>query len=153
MRLLTLATLIAFVACRASTPAGSSASAEPSPSMATATIPTAPRPAPRPAQVTPAQVTLGDSLFNTGSCQRCHGAKGVGAGNGPALNGTAWSQLTTGSYDEIVQIITTGVPVDKITVPTRRFAMRPRGGPMNLDDAQVAAVAAYVWTLRGSSPN
>ena len=101
----------------------------------------------RPALVTKANVALGDSLFNTGACQRCHGKGGVGAANAPALDGKTWLQLKTGSYDEIVKIITDGVPQAAIKVPTHRFNMRARGGPMNLTDPQVQAVAAYVWTL------
>ncbi|MBI2407125.1 MAG: cytochrome c [Gemmatimonadetes bacterium] len=101
----------------------------------------------RPAQVTPVSVALGDSLFNTGACQRCHGKGGVGAQNAPALDGKKWLQLKTGSYEEIVKIITDGVPATAIKDKAHRFAMRGRGGPMNLTDAQVQAVAAYVWTL------
>lgn len=101
----------------------------------------------RPALVTPANVTLGDSLFNTGGCQRCHGKGGVGAANAPALDGKKWVQLQKGSFDEIVKIITEGVAQAAIKDPTHKFAMRPRGGPMNLTDPQVKAVAAYVWTL------
>lgn len=101
----------------------------------------------RPALVTPANVTLGDSLFNNGGCQRCHGKAGVGAANAPALNGKKWVQLQTGSYEEIVKIITEGVAQAAIKDPSHRFPMRPRGGPMNLTDPQIQAVAAYVWTL------
>ncbi len=101
----------------------------------------------RPALVTPMNVALGDSLFNNGSCQRCHGKGGIGATNAPALDGKKWLQLQTGSYDEIVKIITDGVPQASIKVASHRFPMRGRGGPMNLTDAQVQAVAAYVWTL------
>jgi mono/diheme cytochrome c family protein len=101
----------------------------------------------RPAQITPVNVALGDSLFNNGNCQRCHGKGGIGAANAPALDGKTWLQLTTGSYDEIVKIVTEGVPQAAIKDSTHRFAMRPRGGNMNLTDPQVQAVAAYVWTL------
>lgn len=101
----------------------------------------------RPPQVTPVNVALGDSLFNAGSCQRCHGKGGVGAQNAPALNDEKWLQLKDGSFEEIVKIITEGVPQTAIKDPAHRFGMRARGGPMNLSDAQVEAVAAYVWSL------
>jgi mono/diheme cytochrome c family protein len=101
----------------------------------------------RPPLVTKANVALGDSLFNNGSCQRCHGKGGVGAANAPVLDGKKWVQLKTGSYDEIVKIITEGVAQAAIKDPAHRFAMRARGGPMNLTDPQVQAIAAYVWTL------
>jgi mono/diheme cytochrome c family protein len=101
----------------------------------------------KPAAVTPANVALGDSLFNNGGCQRCHGKGGVGATNGPALDGKKWLQLTTGSFDEIAALITTGVPKEKVKDPTHQFAMQARGGRMALTDPQIQAVAAYVWTL------
>lgn len=99
-----------------------------------------------PAEVTPARVTLGDSLFNNGGCMRCHGSKGVGAANGPALNDATWAQLATGSYDEIRALIVSGVPKEKIK-GNHPNAMGARGGRMNLNDEQISAVAAYVWTL------
>jgi mono/diheme cytochrome c family protein len=100
-----------------------------------------------PAEVTPARVALGDSLFNNGGCMRCHGQQGVGAQNGPVLADNQWDQLATGSFDEIRAIIVSGVPKEKIKVTTRPNAMPARGGRMNLNDEQITAVAAYVWTL------
>ena len=133
MRILAaLSVLLLAVACRSSgTGAGSGVAAKPA-------VPT---------EVTPARVALGDSLFNNGGCMRCHGAKGVGAQNGPALNDNAWDQLATGSYEEIRALIVSGVPKEKIKVTTRPNAMGARGGRMNLNDEQISAVAAYVWTL------
>ena len=101
----------------------------------------------KPAEVTPANVALGDSIFNNGSCQNCHGKLGVGGVRAPALDGKKWLQLKTGSYDEIVAIITTGVPAAAIKDSTHKNPMNPRGGRANLADAQIKAVAAYVWTL------
>jgi len=101
----------------------------------------------RPALVTPVNVALGDSLFNHGACQRCHGKGGIGGQGAPALDGKKWLQLKSGSYDEIVKLVTDGVPLAAIKDKSHRNAMRARGGPMNLTDAQVQAVAAYVWTL------
>lgn len=126
---------LAFVACRSASRGGSNGGGGAAARVVT------------PADVTPANVTLGDSLFNTGSCQRCHGAKGIGGPRGPVLTDNQWDQLATGSFDEIVAVITTGVPKEKIKVTTRPNAMNPRGGPMRLTDPQVKALAAYVWTL------
>lgn len=100
-----------------------------------------------PPLVTKANVALGDSLFNNGACQRCHGKAGVGAANAPALDGKKWLQLKTGGYDEIVGVITNGVAQTAIKDPSHKFAMRGRGGPANYSDAQIQALAAYVWTL------
>lgn len=101
----------------------------------------------RPSQATPTNVALGDSLFNAGGCGRCHGQKGVGAQNGPALDGMHWLQLKSGTYDEIHQLIVTGVPATAIKDPAHKNPMPARGGRMNLTDPQIDAVAAYVWTL------
>ncbi len=100
-----------------------------------------------PAAVTPAAVALGDSIFNTASCQRCHGKGAVGATNGPNLTAGKW-QHGSGSYEDIVKTITAGVPKDSIKDSSHPFAMRPRGGvnPLLTDD-QVAAVAAYVYKI------
>lgn len=98
-----------------------------------------------PTGVTVAMLNEGDSLFNTGSCQRCHGQKGVGGTNGPPLVVGPWLQVD-GSYEQIVQLITTGVPREKLKDPTRR-PMSPHGGPMQLTDPQVRAVAGYVWSI------
>ena len=124
---------------------GKSASQEPTPAGGgTAARNAAPA---KPALVTPANIAMGDSIFNNGSCQNCHGKGGVGGANGPTLDGKQWVQLTTGSYDEIVALITSGVPVEKIKVKTRTRAMGARGGRMALTDPQIQAVAAYVYTL------
>lgn len=131
-RFAALSLLLLAAACRSSgAGAGTGAAAKPA----------------APAEVTAARVALGDSLFNNGGCMRCHGAKGIGAQNGPALNDNQWDQLTSGSYAEIRALIVSGVPKDKIKVATRPNAMGARGGRMNLDDEQITAVAAYVWTL------
>lgn len=112
---------------------------------------TAARPAAVPALptgVTLAMIAEGDSLFNTRSCWRCHGTKGVGAVNGPALAGkTKWDH-GTGSYADIVKTVISGVPKDSIKDPSRPNAMRARDSMQPLlTDPQVSAVAAYVWSL------
>jgi mono/diheme cytochrome c family protein len=99
-----------------------------------------------PSGVSAALIARGDSIFNTGSCQRCHGQKGVGARNGPSLVAGPWVQIA-GRYEEIVTIVTTGVPKAAIKDIARPFPMNPRGGPMNLTDEQVKSVAAYVWSI------
>jgi mono/diheme cytochrome c family protein len=131
--------LLALGACRGSTQqAGSTAPAAGSGAAAAAAWP---------AEATPAAIALGDSLFNNGGCRNCHGTGGVGGQNGPALNDREWVQLKSGSFSEIVGIITTGVPLEKIVDKSRTRAMGARGGRMNLTDAQITAVAAYVYSL------
>jgi mono/diheme cytochrome c family protein len=106
----------------------------------------------RPAEVTDAGVQEGDSIFNNGSCQRCHGMKGSGGKFGPSLVAGTWLQIH-GSYDDIVRIVTTGVAKADIKDPSHPYNMRPRGGmtPLLTDD-QVKAVAAYVYTISRQKP-
>jgi len=99
-----------------------------------------------PKGVTTAMVTLGDSIFNNGSCQRCHGKMGVGAANGPAFKGIKW-QHGTGSYDDIVKTVISGVPADQIKDPSHKFPMGAKGGRSPLTDDQIKAVAAYVYSI------
>ncbi|MEO7996037.1 MAG: cytochrome c [Gemmatimonadaceae bacterium] len=100
-----------------------------------------------PAGVTLAMIPEGDSLFHARSCVRCHGQKAVGGANAPTLVKTAWDH-GTGSYEDIVKTIISGVPKEQFKVPTRPNAMRARGGQQPLlTDPQVNAIAAYVWSL------
>ena len=92
--------------------------------------------------VTPSMVSAGGSIFKgTGMCTVCHGIDGKG-GVGPNLTDGTWIH-SKGSYSEIVQQITTGVPTkqSKSGIP-----MPPKGGS-GISEAQVKEVAAYVWTL------
>jgi len=96
--------------------------------------------------VTATMVAAGDSLFNAPrSCNGCHGKGGVDGRNGPNLT-TGTFEHVDGSYASIVKIVTDGIPKEAIKHAEHRFPMRPRGGH-DLTDAQVADVAAYVWTL------
>ena len=98
-----------------------------------------------PEGVTLAMVTVGDSLFHKGSCQRCHGMDAKGGERAPNLTDNEWAQIS-GTYADIVNIVTTGVPKEKIKMVGAPNAMRPRGGT-NLTDEQIRQVAAYVYTL------
>jgi mono/diheme cytochrome c family protein len=104
-----------------------------------------------PRDVTPAMISLGDSLYNNGACRRCHGQAGVGGNNGPSLTTGAWLH-GPGTFDRLVSTITTGVPRDSLKVPTRR-PMNPRGGPMQLTDDQVRAIAAYIHSISREKTN
>lgn len=128
-------TLVAAGACRTS-PAAAGAAGASGGAMAMA----------MPAEVTAANIALGDSLFNNGSCQRCHGKGGVGGARGPVLNDGEWLHVSGGAFDGIVALIKSGVPKAALK-DTTRFPMNPRGGPMRLTDPQVNAVAAYVYSL------
>jgi mono/diheme cytochrome c family protein len=91
-------------------------------------------------------VALGDSIFKSINCARCHGATGEGSETGPTLRTGPWLQAD-GSLPSIVQVITSGVPVTSLKTPGLTRGMAARGGPANLSDDQVRAVAAYVFTI------
>ena len=101
-----------------------------------------------PAGVTAAMVTLGDSIYHARGCRNCHGPDGKGRQNGPDLTSATHLHIN-GSYDDYVRIITDGVPADKIKDKAHTLAMPPRGGtrPAPLSDAEIKAVAAYVYSI------
>ncbi len=140
--------LAAAAACGggAKTGATAGAAAKPAPASNNAAAAKAAPSNKLPAGVTTAMVTLGDSIFNNGNCQRCHGKLGVGAANAPAFKGIKW-QHGSGSYDDIVKTIINGVPMDQIKDPSHKFAMAAKGGRTPLSDDQIKAVAAYVFTI------
>ena len=117
--------------------------------------PPAEAPAPAPAEpaggmavqlpegVTEAMVTEGKTIFEgQGGCAACHGASGEGTALAPNLTDAEWINISAKNYDEIVGIITNGVPEPK-QFPS---PMLPKGGTQITDD-QVRAAAAYVYTL------
>ncbi len=99
-----------------------------------------------PPGVTPALIADGEKIFKgAGLCHACHGpdGKGIEAIKAPNLTDSVWLH-SKGTYDDIVGQVTTGVPSDR---SKGGGVMAPRGGTP-LTDAQVRAVAAYVWSLR-----
>lgn len=93
----------------------------------------------------PDQVALGDKIFhgqaNGGTCAGCHGTDGKGSDVGSNLTSGhyVWSD---GSPNGIIQTIDRGVMQPK----DHTGAMPPMGGA-KLSQADVAAVADYVWAL------
>jgi cytochrome c5 len=99
-----------------------------------------------PSAVTPASIALGDSIFHARGCRNCHGPDAKGRANGPDLTSGHFLQMN-GSYDDMVRIVTNGVPVAAIKDTSHKRAMPPRGGTPPLSDDQIKAVAAFVWSL------
>jgi len=100
-----------------------------------------------PAGVTKQMIDEGGKLFKgQGLCHACHGqdAKGM-PGMGANLTDTKWLH-SDGSYEGIVKTIMSGVSSDK---SSNGSVMPPKGGS-SLNDEQVKAVAAYVWSLSHS---
>ncbi|MFI5228076.1 MAG: c-type cytochrome [Gemmatimonadales bacterium] len=115
----------------------------------TGTMNTAAKPANGlPAGVTAMMVAQGDSLFHARSCRNCHGMDAKGARGGPDLTSGDYMHVS-GSYDDFVKIITSGIPREEIKDTTHHNPMPARGGarPAPLTDDQIRDVAAYVYSL------
>ncbi|MFQ6045257.1 MAG: c-type cytochrome [Gemmatimonadales bacterium] len=98
-----------------------------------------------PEGVTEAMIKEGATLFSgAGICAACHGPDAKGIPNlGGDLTDQEWVH-SDGSFEGIVKSILEGVSADKSTTGT---VMPPKGGSQ-LNESQVKAVAAYVWSLR-----
>lgn len=99
-----------------------------------------------PRSITPALIALGDSVFHGQSggsiCYTCHGPEGKGTLTvAPDLIDTLWLH-GTGTYDDIIRVITEGVPR-----PKESSAPMPPMGGAPLTPQQIEAVAAYVYSL------
>jgi len=101
-------------------------------------------PAPPPG-FTVEQVALGQRIYfgeaKGGTCIGCHGSDGRGSAAGGSLVGPQY-QWSDGSPAGLAATITAGV-----AHPKRASGGMPARGGAALDDADVQAVAAYVWTL------
>jgi cbb3-type cytochrome c oxidase subunit III len=86
-------------------------------------------------------ISEGEAIFKgAGTCFACHGQDAKGVPNlGADLTDDEWTHAD-GTYDAIVATINSGAQAASGAV------MPPKGGP-NLTEAQVKAVAAYVWSL------
>lgn len=97
-----------------------------------------------PEGVTPAAIEQGKKIFSgAGLCFACHGAEGKGA-VGPNLTDKEWIHVKDGDYAGLVDLVTKGIPQDKAKLG--KGPMPPKGGSQ-ISDADVKAVAAYVWSL------
>jgi len=97
-----------------------------------------------PEGVTAEMAAAGQTLFNQTVCFTCHGQNGTGTPLAPPLNDNTWINIADGSYEQIVEVIRTGVPQPKQF--TNAGAMPPMGGAQ-LTDEQVSQLAAYVFAL------
>lgn len=100
---------------------------------------------PTPPGGSPDQVQLGDRIFHGqvggGTCTGCHGTDAKGSALGSDLTSGKWL-WGDGSVQAIAKTITDGVPKPK----DHTGAMPPKGGAQ-LSEADVAAVADYVWAI------
>jgi mono/diheme cytochrome c family protein len=142
--------LVAFTACGGgektennTPPAETAPPAATTPPAATPPATTAAAPGTPPAGATPEMVAEGQKVFSTTVCFTCHGQDAKGTQLAPNLTDGEWLNIN-GTYDEIQKIVTNGVPT-----PKKYPAPMPPKGGAQLTDAQVKAVAAYVWSLGG----
>ncbi|MEA2739160.1 MAG: hypothetical protein QOH05_2467 [Acetobacteraceae bacterium] len=107
--------------------------------------PDAGAPLPIPPGASPDQVALGGRIFHGevdgGTCAGCHSADGKGTAVGSDLADGHWL-WGNGSLQAITHTIENGVPNPK----DHTGAMPPKGGAQ-LSQADVAAVADYVWAI------
>ena len=100
---------------------------------------------PLPPGVTQEQVALGSRIYHGevagATCGGCHGSDAKGTPVGPDLTTGKWL-WGDGSLSAIAETITNGVPDPK----EHSGAMPPMGG-VQLSKADIAAVAAYVWSV------
>ena len=95
-----------------------------------------------PEGVTAEMVSAGEQIFGgAGICFTCHLPGGVGGPLAPNLTDSEWIN-TDGTFDGIVQTVTTGVAEPQ----QHPGIMLPKGGTA-ISDEDVRAVAAYVWSL------
>ena len=87
-------------------------------------------------------VDRGRKIFTgTGNCYACHGNDAHGSAVAPNLTDSTWLNID-GSYAGIAGLVRSGVPQPK-HFPTPM----PPGGGAQLDQGQLCAVAAYVYSL------
>ncbi len=113
------------------------------PPAAAADSPSAPAPAAAvcPA-VSPALVGQGARIFaGAGNCTACHGPQRSGTPIAPRLSDREWLNVD-GSYPALAELIRVGVPR-----PKQHPGYMPAKGGAPLGDAEVCAVAAYVYSL------
>jgi mono/diheme cytochrome c family protein len=102
-------------------------------------------PLPIPPGASPDQVALGQRIFegqaDGGTCAGCHGTDGKGTGMGSNLTNGKWL-WGNGSVRAITRTIARGVPK-----PKEHTGVMPPMGGAQLSQADLAAVAAYVWAI------
>lgn len=98
-----------------------------------------------PEGVTQEMAAQGQQLFNQGLCWTCHGMDGTGGPLAPVLADQEWLNVD-GEYENIVQVIQTGVPT-----PKQFSAPMPPMGGSQLTEEQVRQLAAYVYAISHGS--
>ncbi len=95
-----------------------------------------------PAGVTSQMIFDGKEVYTgPGKCFECHG--NLPWGNlGPSLKDSVWLHVS-GSYDDLIALIRTGVP----EVDSKTGDEMPGHGEGDLSDYQIRSVSAYIWSV------
>jgi mono/diheme cytochrome c family protein len=97
----------------------------------------------RPVGVTDSAITWGRALFQgSANCSRCHGEAGRGSAYGPDLADAIWWH-GPGTFEWLVKEVTHGIP-DNLTATGTPM---PARGAVPMNDVDIRAVAAYVWSI------
>lgn len=136
-----LSVMVFVVACERPEPAPPPVDPAPAPAPGDTPPPTT---TDLPPGVTQEMVAVGQQLFGTAGCAACHGPDARGTPLAPNLHDETWLNVSSRNYQEIIQLIRTGVD-DPREAPA---PMPPMGGA-NLTDEQVNQLAAYVVSLGG----
>jgi mono/diheme cytochrome c family protein len=87
--------------------------------------------------ITPQAVDAGRAIFHgKGTCFACHGAQLEGTQLAPTLKAHSWRDAKNGQLDEIVRVVTHGVP------STVMVAL-----PGGISRADALNVASYIWSV------
>jgi mono/diheme cytochrome c family protein len=96
-----------------------------------------------------AYIAAGRDLFHgVGGCNTCHGERGAGSDEAPALLGGARWERGNGDFDWLVHMTQHA----GWGMRGRGDDARPMRGPTGLESAQVHRVAAYVWSISREKP-
>jgi mono/diheme cytochrome c family protein len=98
---------------------------------------------PRPPGVTDSAIASGKALFHgSANCSACHGVGGRGTEYGPAITGALWLH-GPGTYESLIAQVKHGVPASR----SATGSPMPMRGWNQMNDDDVKAVAAYVWSI------
>ena len=101
--------------------------------------------APMPSVGDESTIAAGDSLYHRVGCDRCHGVDAEGTLRGGSLRTNNW-KVNNGSLDDLIRVISAGVPASALHDRTRSEGMPPRGGAA-ITTEQIRQLAAFVYAI------
>ncbi len=92
----------------------------------------------------------GSRLYHGNHCRKCHFSSAIGGPRAPSLADDKWLHCD-GSIDGMKKVILAGVAKSAFKNQSRPDAM-PAASQMGLSEADVEAIAAYLWMLGRERP-